>query len=119
LLNPLAISYRVSESIGNPLANLFYGVRVYWQPSDKFLSRNWQLLQIAQICLRVANSFWSFARGYWLPSRVVNLYKHLQEGCPINKERGNLFAIPLKKTKVKIRIQEITNSFGTYKRFNL
>jgi hypothetical protein len=25
----------------------------------------------------------------------------LQEGCPINKERGNLFAIPLKKLKVK------------------
>jgi hypothetical protein len=23
-----------------------------------------------------------------------NLYKHLQEGCPTNKERGNLIAIP-------------------------
>jgi hypothetical protein len=35
-----------------------------------------------------------------------NLYRHLQEGCPINKERGNLFAIPPKKLKVKIKIQE-------------
>jgi hypothetical protein len=30
-----------------------------------------------------------------------NLYGHFQEGCPINKERGNLLAIPLKKLKVK------------------
>jgi hypothetical protein len=26
-----------------------------------------------------------------------NLYGHFQEGCPINKEKGNLFAKPLKK----------------------
>jgi hypothetical protein len=26
----------VSEDVGNPLANLFKGVRGYWQPSDKF-----------------------------------------------------------------------------------
>jgi hypothetical protein len=37
----------------------------------------------------------------------------LQEGCPINKERGNLFAIPLKKLKVKIKIKEATDSFKT------
>jgi hypothetical protein len=37
------------------------------------------------------------------------LDKHLQEGCPIDKERGNLFAIPLKKLKVKV--QEGTDSF--------
>jgi hypothetical protein len=46
-----------------------------------------------------------------------NLYRHLQEGCPINKERGNLFAIPLKKLKVKMKIQEADDSFKTYKRF--
>jgi hypothetical protein len=38
-----------------------------------------------------------------------NLYRHLQRGCPINKERGNLFAIPLKKPKGKIKIQEATD----------
>jgi hypothetical protein len=41
-----------------------------------------------------------------------NLYGHLQEGCPTNKERGNLFAIPLKKLKVKVKIQEATDSFN-------
>jgi hypothetical protein len=46
-----------------------------------------------------------------------NLYRHLQEGCPINEERGNLFAIPLKKLKVIIKIQEATDSFKNYKRF--
>jgi hypothetical protein len=46
-----------------------------------------------------------------------NLYRHLQEGCPINKERGNLFAIPLEKLKVKINIQEATDSFKNSKRF--
>jgi hypothetical protein len=46
-----------------------------------------------------------------------NLYRHLQEGCPINKESGNLFAIPLKKLKVKINIEEETDSFKNCKRF--
>jgi hypothetical protein len=46
-----------------------------------------------------------------------NLYGHFQEGCPINKERGNLFAIPLKKLKVKRKIQEATDSFKNCKRF--
>ncbi len=35
----------------------------------------------------------------------------------MNKERGNLFAIPLKKLKIKIKIQEATDSFKNYKRF--
>jgi hypothetical protein len=51
------------------------------------------------------------------PRVLYNLYRHLQEGCPINKERGNLFAIPLKKIKVKIKIQEATDSLKNYKRF--
>jgi hypothetical protein len=42
---------------------------------------------------------------------------HFQEGCPINKERGNLFAILLKKLKVKIKIKEAIDSFKTFKRF--
>jgi hypothetical protein len=46
-----------------------------------------------------------------------NLYRHLQEGCPINKERGNLFAIPLKKLKIKINIQEATDSLKNCRRF--
>jgi hypothetical protein len=47
-----------------------------------------------------------------------NLYRHLQEDCLINKERGNLFAIPLKKLKVKINIKEATDSFKNCKRKN-
>jgi hypothetical protein len=43
--------------------------------------------------------------------------EHLQEGCPINKERSNLFAIPLKKLKVKIKMKEATDSFKNCKRF--
>jgi hypothetical protein len=50
-----------------------------------------------------------------LSEGIGNLYRHLQEGCPINKERGNLFAIPLKKLKVKINIQEATDSFKNCK----
>jgi hypothetical protein len=42
-----------------------------------------------------------------------NLYRHLQEGCPIYKEKGNLFAISIKKLKVKIKIQKATDSFKT------
>jgi hypothetical protein len=30
----------------------------------------------------------------------------LQEGRPINKERGNLFSTPLEELKVKIKIEE-------------
>jgi hypothetical protein len=35
----------------------------------------------------------------------------------MNKERGNLFAISLKKLKVKINIQEAADSFKNGKRF--
>ncbi len=54
----------------------------------------------------------SLARGYCLKNlseqcqRVSdNLYRHLQEGYPINKERDQLDAIPVKKLKAKIKIQ--------------
>jgi hypothetical protein len=37
----------------------------------------------------------------------------LQEGCSLDKERGNLFAISLDKIKVKIKTQGATDSFET------
>jgi hypothetical protein len=45
-----------------------------------------------------------------------NLYRHLQEGYPVNK-KGNLFATNLNKLKGKIKIQEAADSFQNYKRF--
>jgi hypothetical protein len=44
---------------------------------------------------------------------LENLYRYLQEGCHVNKERGNLFAKPLKKLTVKIKIQEAIDSLKT------
>ncbi len=110
-----------------------------WQPSGKFvigrqrlLATLWQILQRALA---------TFANSTYLPKgcqhplilghrvlitltlqsncqRILDkLYRHLQEGCPINKKRGNLFAIPLKKLKVKINIQKATDSFKNCKRF--
>jgi hypothetical protein len=55
--------------------------------------------------------FRAVVRGY------LKFLKHLQEGCPMNRERGNLFATPLKKLKVKLKIHEATYSFNTKKRF--
>jgi hypothetical protein len=46
-----------------------------------------------------------------------NLDRHLQEDCPIYKERGNLIAITLKRLKVKTQIQEASDRFTTSKRF--
>ncbi len=51
-----------------------------------------------------------FAVGYAITSR------HFQGVYPVNKERDNLFTIPLKKLKVKIEIQEAT-SFKNPPRF--
>jgi hypothetical protein len=39
-----------------------------------------------------------------------NLYRNLQEGCPINKQ-CNLLALLLRNLKVKIKIQEATGRF--------
>jgi hypothetical protein len=47
----------------------------------------------------------SFVRGYWITSIEI-----CYRVAPIVKKRGNLFAIPLKKLKVKIKIQEATDS---------
>jgi uncharacterized membrane protein len=46
-----------------------------------------------------------------------NPQRYLQEGCPINKEEGNLFAIPVKNLKVKIKINGATYGFENYQRF--
>jgi hypothetical protein len=46
-----------------------------------------------------------------------NLQRHLQKGWPINKERGNLFAIPSMNLEVQIEIQAAIDSFKNYKRF--
>jgi hypothetical protein len=51
----------VSEDIGNPLANLSFGIREYGRFSHKFLRDYWQLLKRAHICEKVANAFWRFA----------------------------------------------------------
>jgi hypothetical protein len=46
-----------------------------------------------------------------------NLQRHLQKGWPINKERGNLFAIPSTNLEVQIEIQAAIVSFKNYERF--
>jgi hypothetical protein len=46
----------VSDGIGILLENFLLGARWYQQPSDKFLRGDRQLLQIAHICQRVANT---------------------------------------------------------------
>jgi hypothetical protein len=52
-----------------------------------------------------------------LSEGIGNLCRHLQADCPINKERGNLYVLSLKKLKAKIKIQGATNSFKHYKKF--
>jgi hypothetical protein len=102
------ICNRLSEVIGNPLTILQRVLATF--ANNTYLPEGFQhplilgqrvLLSLQSNCQRVLD----------------NLYRHLQEGCPINKERGNLFAIPLKKLEVKIKIQEATDSFKNCKRF--
>ncbi len=82
------------------------------QCAKRLLATLWQILQ--RVLTTFANSPYLPEGGQHsliLGQRVLdNLYTHLQEGCPRNKERGKLFAIPLKKLKVKINIQEATDS---------
>ncbi len=92
--------WNVPKVVSNPLANFLQGVRGYRQPSGKFV----------KVCQRVLATF---ANSTFLPEgcqhplilgqrvliilqsncqRVLDiLYRHLQEGCLINKESGNLF----------------------------
>jgi hypothetical protein len=99
----------VSEVIGHPLTNFSEGVATL--ANITYMPEGYQYSLIP-------------GQGYWLPSRAVvrgywipGLYRHLQEGCPSNQEKGNLFAIPLKKIKVKIKIEEVTVYFNTNRRF--
>jgi hypothetical protein len=82
------ICHRLSEVICNPLTN-------------------------SSECIDNFYKYHIFARGLPLPSNPwpegidyppeqLSEGRHLQEGFPNNKERGNLFAIPLKKLKVKV-----------------
>jgi hypothetical protein len=106
--NPLANLYRVSEIIGNPLTNSQKVLATF--ASSTYLPEGCQhpLIFGQRVLITLQSNF----------QRILdNLNRHLQEGCPSNKERGNLFAIPLKKLKVKIKIQEVTDSFKNYKRF--
>ncbi len=111
----------VPKLVSNPPANFSHGVWGYWQPSGKFvtgcqrlLATLWQILQ--RVLATFANSTYLLEgcqHPLILGQRVLitlqsngqrvldNLYRHLLEGCPINKEWGNLFAIPLEKLKVK------------------
>ncbi len=53
-----------TEAIGNPV--IIQGQYIVSQPSDKFLHEYCQLLQIAYICQKIADTVWSFARVCWL-----------------------------------------------------
>jgi hypothetical protein len=102
------ICNRVSEVI-QPLCQILQGVLATFANSTYLPEGSQQPINLGQ---RVLITLQSSCQ------RVLdNLYRHLQEGCPINKERGNLFAIPQKKLKVKINIQEATDSFKKRKRF--
>jgi hypothetical protein len=83
-------------------------------PSEKF-ARGLPITSdtLKQIYQRVANTL--------LPP-VTNLTEgcqqpmaHLQEGCPNCTQRGNLFAIPLKKVKFKVKNQKARNSYTTFR----
>ncbi len=131
--NPFEMLQRLLATLWQ---TLLQGVKGYWQPSSNFVIGCQRLLAILwQIPQRVLTTF---ANSTYLPEgcqhplilghrvlitlqsncqRVLdNLYRHLKEGCSINKERGNLFTQPLKTQKVKINIQEAT-SFKNWKSF--
>jgi hypothetical protein len=90
---------RVSEGIGNPLQmqqmHTFVGRLPIYLGSDPLPEGiDYPLKQLAELDKPL---------------------RHLQEGCLIYKVRGNLFAIPLKK--VKMKIQEATERFKKYQKF--
>jgi hypothetical protein len=97
----------VSEVIGNPLTNSSPVLTTF--ANSTYLPEGFQHPLI--LCQRVLLTLQSSQRV------LDNLYKHLQDGWPMSKERVDLFAIPLKKLKAKIEIQEATESFKNYKRF--
>ncbi len=80
------ICYRGVRGFWQPFGKFVIGFRGYRQPCGKFPRGYWQLLQIAHICQRVA-------RG------LDNLHKHLQEVCPISKEKRQPFCNTSEETK--------------------
>jgi hypothetical protein len=84
-------------------------------------------LEIIIISQRFANTLCRVPRGIEYPveqlqegtlwnsyKRVLNvLQRHFffPKGCPISKQRGNLFVMPQKAIQFKIKVQKATNSF--------
>ncbi len=114
-----------------PSGKFVTGVGGCWQPSSKFvigfqrlLATLWQISQ--RVLATFANSTY-LSEGCQHPlilgqmvlitlqsscQRVSdNLYRHLHEVCPINKEKRQPFCNTSKKLKVKIKILEATDNF--------
>jgi hypothetical protein len=49
-----------------------------------------------------------------LPEGWITSIDICKRFAPLTKKRNNLFAIPLNKLKVKIKLQEATDSFKNY-----
>jgi hypothetical protein len=87
----------LSRVIGNPLTNLFQGV-----------GKNWQLLQIAHIILKELQ-----IPPNPLPEIIMyplEMAKTLDTSKDICNRAAQLYVISLKNKKVKIKIQEATES---------
>jgi hypothetical protein len=54
-----------------------------------------------KICWRIANTPWPCATSFQEGCQQPPI--HFQDGCPKNIQRGNLFARPPKKVKVKVK----------------
>jgi hypothetical protein len=117
-------------------ANLLECARGCLQPSGELVTRVTRVLATFwQIFNRVSELFatlWqitrrglaTFANSTYLPEgcqqRVLdNLCRHLQESCPINKEKGNLFPIPQKEPKVRTKVQEAIDNCKNYRFLSL
>jgi hypothetical protein len=98
----------MSHVIGNPLTNSSKGIGNFCK--QHIFARELPILSNLwpEVFITLQSS---------CQSVLDNLYRHLQEGSLINKEIGNLYGIPLKKLKAKIKIQGTTHSFKQYKRF--
>jgi hypothetical protein len=98
----------VSEVIGNLLTNPSEGLATFANSTYMPKGCQYPLILCQRVLIALHNSC----------QRVMdNLYRHFQDSCPINKERGNLFPIPLKKLTDEIKIQGATDSFKTSERF--
>jgi hypothetical protein len=92
------ICYKISEGNGSLLTNSSEGIGN--------LSKNTN-----SVGKRFADFCAPLPEHIELPSEAVervliNLLVYLHKGCPINKERGNLSAIPLQDLKSKIKTKK-------------